>query len=225
MCVCVQHLHEYIRSSNLVVICFTIRLYSCKYPALNHRHLYDRLRVFIKYYFVFPRMLTTLMHRVMHVKKKKNQTVVREHLLAPRLSPFAAAAQCTLTVLLCTAYVLALTSVCYQVCGPLQCPRWPKRTVNHMPRVLNYVKYTPPPASVYLSKHGYTLWAVCERQNEGRVQNNIWRDMCVCDCAQGNIKGACACAYMCSGGDLNVTADTGVFVCICVLCCPPKIAL
>lgn len=161
----------------------------------------------------------------MHVKKKKTQTVVREHLLAPRLSPFAAAAQRTLTVLLCTAYVLALTSVCYQVCGPLQCPRWPKRTVNHMPRVLNYVKYTPPPASVYLSKHGYTLWAVCERQNEGRVQNNIWRDMCVCDCAQGNIKGACACAYMCSGGDLNVTADTGVFVCICVLCCPPKIAL
>lgn len=78
---------------------------------------------------------------------------------------------------------------------------------------------------VFIQTWIHTLGRLRATKRGTSPKQHLEGHVCVCDCAQGNIKGACACAYMCSGGDLNVTADTGVFVCICVLCCPPKIAL
>lgn len=45
------------------------------------------------------------------------------------------------------------------------------------------VKYTPPPASVYLSKYGYTLWAVREAKLSDRMRESSKTtsgEACVC---------------------------------------------
>lgn len=85
------------------------------------------------------------------------------------------------------------------------------------------VKYTPPQASVYLSKHGYTLWAGCEAKLSGRMRESSKTtsgEVCVCVRTVSNIMWLCACACMCLCGYWTVTVDAGVFVCVCVSGCP-----